>query len=629
MTQRSADKPLQWSKGKYRVIFKYAGEWLVGFLFSHIVLGGGLAPFGIAYCANCGIIGVIGSVVGYAVRGYDVYRYMIACVVAFAAHQFLGRVLRLPFGISGLLYCIWGILMAGIGGIFIYEYSLSENFFFIVSGLLGGVFSYAFGITAQVIKKKSRAPVKIRYICFIATISVLTIGVMSLGKIATGVASVLIVFFLCCMVKQCGFLYACTTAMILSFGIYWYDKNMGYLVGILVLGAVLAGILKDLGKYAVVLGFVASNILVNIYLRGSFDVWMMLVYVCAGGVLYLFMPQTVMSRLFRIIAPFDKKKEVLVLKRKVAAGNIVRAQTQKMKNAEAFSVVEPICGKCRKRFICWLKNKKQTSEMLLRMGEDVRRPDFIVPAHFSETCLMPDQVIGRLRGKNAKRMMGYEVNFVKASRSRDGEIRCGDTSGTFLSADGRYVLSIADGMGSGNKAAQESEHISALMKTLMSRGLDRRDVLLLINDALRRIDSETTLGLDVAIIDLMSGRCEWMKADAAPSFVLRNGNVFELGDASLPVGILDDLELPVRSCTLLDSDILIMVSDGFMNHGTKWLRECIFRLYCAQKDELGMAVGLLDAAAKRKLSQNDDISVIVATIRSVIQTDSATEKEVV
>ena len=39
MTQRSADKPLQWSKGKYRVIFKYAGEWLVGFLFSHIVLG--------------------------------------------------------------------------------------------------------------------------------------------------------------------------------------------------------------------------------------------------------------------------------------------------------------------------------------------------------------------------------------------------------------------------------------------------------------------------------------------------------------------------------------------------------------------------------------------------------------
>ena len=120
-----------------------------------------------------------------------------------------------------------------------------------------------------------------------------------------------------------------------------------------------------------------------------------------------------------------------------------------------------------------------------------------------------------------------------------------------------------------------------------------------------------------------------MKADAAPSFVLRNGNVFELGDASLPVGILDDLELPVRSCTLLDSDILIMVSDGFMNHGTKWIRECIFRLYCAQKDELGMAVGLLDAAAKRKLSQNDDISVIVATIRSVIQTDSATEKEVV
>ena len=40
------------------------------------------------------------------------------------------------------------------------------------------------------------------------------------------------------------------------------------------------------------------------------------------------------------------------------------------------------------------------------------------------------------------------------------------------------------------------------------------------------------------------------------------------------------------------------------------------RVFCAQKDSLGIAVGLLDSAAKRDLCESDDISVIVAELRA-------------
>lgn len=603
-------------KKVYKIILLNVTEFLVGFIFSNVLINNSFAPFGIAFAANSGIAGVLGVLLGHIANGYDVYRYLIAAVVAYAAHQFLGPVLKLPYGISNFMFSLWGVLLAGIGGIFIYDYSLSENVFFVFSGVFSGIFAYVFCVTKSLLRKKNKASIKIRYLCFTVSASVLIIGIMSFGKIATGAAIILTIFTLCCMVRYCGFLYVCTTSMIFSFSICLYNNQMVYLAGVLLLGTILAGVMKELGRYAPILGFIMSNILVNIYYRGAFDVWLTLLYVVAGGLLYICMPKAAVENVFRFIAPFHKKKEVLVLKRKAGGAVSPSRGIRRLEIADKEDPVVQICGKCKKKMLCWVRNYDRTTDRIYELEANISNPNFVIPSDFAEDCIHTEDIMNIFRKQKYGKISGYDLDFVKASRSKSGEIHCGDTSGAFRSGDGRFVLSIADGMGCGTEAAHDSEYITNLMHTLMGRGFERKDVLTLINDSLRRINSDATLGLDIAVVDLLSGRCELIKADASPTFVLRGGNVFEIGDASLPVGILEDTDIPVRTCTLIDGDILIMVSDGFMNDGTKWIRECIFKQFCAQKDSLGIAVGLLDSAAKRDLCESDDISVIVAELRA-------------
>lgn len=602
-------------KKVYRLIAENAVEAALGFLFSNILINGSFAPFGIAFAANSGIAGVLGVLFGHILNGYDVYRYLIGAVVAYSAHQFLGRIFHLPYGVDRFLFSLWGVLFAGIGGVFIYEYSFSENVFFVFSGVFSGIFAYVFCVTISLFKKKNKATIKIRYLCFTVSVSVLIIGIMSFGRVAVGAAVILTVFTLCCMVKYCGFLYVCTTSALFSFSICLYDNDMVYLAGVLVLGTVLAGVMKNLGRYAPILGYVMSNILINIYYRDAFDVWVTLLYVVAGGLLYICMPKKIVENIFRVVAPFYKKKEVVVLKRKLGGSPASRG-IRRIEITEKNDPVSKVCGKCRKKMLCWVKNYNDTVDMIYKIESNIANPNFVVPSEFSEICPHTQQLAGLYRKHKHDAATGYELGFVKASRSKDGQLHCGDTSGAFRSSDGRFVLSIADGMGSGDAAARDSEHITHLMKTLMSRGFERKDVLTLINDSLRCIDSDATLGLDVAIVDLVSGRCELIKADGGPTFVLRGGNIYELGDVSLPIGVLDEADATVHTCTLLDNDVLIMVSDGLISEGTKWIRECIFKQYCQQKDALGMVVALLDGAAKRGFGKDDDMTVIAATVHA-------------
>ena len=147
-------------KKVYRLIAENAVEAALGFLFSNILINGSFAPFGIAFAANSGIAGVLGVLFGHILNGYDVYRYLIGAVVAYSAHQFLGRIFHLPYGVDRFLFSLWGVLFAGIGGVFIYEYSFSENVFFVFSGVFSGIFAYVFCVTISLFKKKNKACLK-------------------------------------------------------------------------------------------------------------------------------------------------------------------------------------------------------------------------------------------------------------------------------------------------------------------------------------------------------------------------------------------------------------------------------------------------------------------------------------
>ncbi|MGL4738017.1 MAG: stage II sporulation protein E [Cellulosilyticaceae bacterium] len=142
---------------------------------------------------------------------------------------------------------------------------------------------------------------------------------------------------------------------------------------------------------------------------------------------------------------------------------------------------------------------------------------------------------------------------------------CGDVHSFMELEDGQYLLALADGMGSGDEAYEESATTIEMLEDFMASGLKKETVVKLINATLLlKSETETFSTMDVTLIDSQTGVAEFLKAGAAASFVLRKGKVLTVSGASLPVGIVKEVDVETQKMQLQDGDMLIMVTDGIL-----------------------------------------------------------------
>ena len=71
--------------------------------------------------------------------------------------------------------------------------------------------------------------------------------------------------------------------------------------------------------------------------------------------------------------------------------------------------------------------------------------------------------------------------------------------------------------------------------------------------------------VDLSVFDLYTGECEFIKAGASATFIKRKDKVEHLSSTSLPIGVVQKLELDSVKRTLKDGDFVIMVTDGVMD----------------------------------------------------------------
>lgn len=129
----------------------------------------------------------------------------------------------------------------------------------------------------------------------------------------------------------------------------------------------------------------------------------------------------------------------------------------------------------------------------------------------------------------------FSLQIAVATGKKDGSIASGDSNLTTRLEDGKYVIAISDGMGSGADAKKSSELAVKMLERLLSTGFDKDTSLELINSSMyinSKEDSYATL--DVAILDLFAGNMEFMKNGACPTFIKNKKNVSVVKSFSLP-----------------------------------------------------------------------------------------------
>lgn len=149
---------------------------------------------------------------------------------------------------------------------------------------------------------------------------------------------------------------------------------------------------------------------------------------------------------------------------------------------------------------------------------------------------------------------------------KETETVSGDNYSVVESEHGTMTVLLSDGMGSGERACQDSEKVLDLMDKLLDAGYSYQRAASLVNSNLFSKDDEKRLStLDIFHIDLYEGYGEFCKIGAAPGYLKRGRMVEQISDASLPLGIFANFEPESTSRKLEDGDVIFLVSDGVVD----------------------------------------------------------------
>lgn len=189
--------------------------------------------------------------------------------------------------------------------------------------------------------------------------------------------------------------------------------------------------------------------------------------------------------------------------------------------------------------------------------------------------------------------------------------------------DGKYLIALSDGMGSGTEARKSSQIAVNMLTRMLSSGFDRDTSMELINSSMYINSEEDSYAtLDVAILDLYAGNMEFMKNGACPTFIKNNGTVNVVKSISLPAGILEKIDLVVYDKDLSDGDIIVMCTDGILESNAEyenkeiWIKNLLEQI---ETDNVQKIANIILEESKDNYFgiPKDDMTVIVAKIKRI------------
>jgi stage II sporulation protein E len=191
----------------------------------------------------------------------------------------------------------------------------------------------------------------------------------------------------------------------------------------------------------------------------------------------------------------------------------------------------------------------------------------------------------------------------------------GDSYSAMELRNGSCLLALSDGMGSGERARRESAATVGLLEDFIESGFDKELAVRMINSVLiLKSNEESFSTLDICSVDLYTGRAEFIKIGAAETFLLRGEHVSVIRSASLPIGMLNDIDLEITEKELKHGDIIIMVTDGVTSAGDdNWIKSALKT--CRYNSPQDLADYLLSEAEQRSRNGlKDDMTILTARV---------------
>ena len=303
----------------------------------------------------------------------------------------------------------------------------------------------------------------------------------------------------------------------------------------------------------------------------------------------------------------NQKQEILnLLKQKEIEVNDIKIK-QSSSGRYFVEVFAPLCDD--------IEGKKCNIKKIAKIIEKILQTKFVIQ---SQNCGLREEKENCVFTYYSEDK--YKLQVGVATSTKEGSKVSGDSNIEAKLDDGKYLIALSDGMGSGEEANQSSRIAINMLAKLLKAGFDKETSLKLINSSLianTKEDMYTTL--DIQILDLFAGNMEFIKSGACPTFVKRNKEVQLLKSITLPTGIVEKNELIVYDYDLEDGDILVMCSDGVIDSNTEYINKELWVKYLLEDisvdDAQQIANMVLNEAIDNEFGmKKDDMTVIVAKV---------------
>ncbi len=208
----------------------------------------------------------------------------------------------------------------------------------------------------------------------------------------------------------------------------------------------------------------------------------------------------------------------------------------------------------------------------------------------------------------------YDVEIGSAQHTCNNGKLCGDCLNYFNNSFGNMVAMISDGMGTGGRAAVDGNMAVSIMTKLCKAGLSYDCALQVVNSALMvKSEDESLATLDIADINLFTGKVTLLKAGSPLTYIKKNGNIIKKQAESLPAGILTDIKFSKETIGLSAGDWVVMISDGAVQKDDMWLTSLIKTWNEASASDLAQKI-VKEASNRRTDGHDDDITAIAIRI---------------
>ena len=210
----------------------------------------------------------------------------------------------------------------------------------------------------------------------------------------------------------------------------------------------------------------------------------------------------------------------------------------------------------------------------------------------------------------------YVIGFATADSSKNQSEVSGDNFINTRLKDGKYVIALSDGMGTGRKANESSMQVLAMLQNLLESGFDKDNSIKLITSSLISKSEEIFATLDIAIVDLYKGTIEFIKSGACPTYIKKNKKVQIIKSNSLPAGMINQDNIQVFDTDIQNEQIMLMCTDGVLDSNIEYKNKELWIKYLLEDIETKNTKKIADIVLNEAIDNNfgktkDDMSIIV------------------